>query len=56
MLEAIENQDGSDYTLTDEQVAEVQRRLAEENPETLTYEEWRQHLQGWRERLKQMGE
>ncbi|MBU6442349.1 MAG: hypothetical protein KGR48_00440 [Alphaproteobacteria bacterium] len=38
ILSQLEDQER--YTLTDEQVAEVKRRLAEENPKYLTLEEF----------------
>jgi hypothetical protein len=44
MIVTIEEQDTSPFTLTDEQVAEVRRRRAEKDPETLTLEEFVQRL------------
>ena len=44
MIATIEEQDTSPVTLTDEQVAEVRRRRAERDPETLTLEEFEQRL------------
>ena len=41
-LSGSEDRDG--YHLTDEQLAEIDRRLAEENPEVLTVEEARELL------------
>ena len=41
MLIAMEEQDANPYRLTDEQVAEVERRLADPNPKFLTLEEVR---------------
>jgi hypothetical protein len=41
MLELMEEQDQSTVRLTDEQVAEVERRLADPNPKFLTLEEVR---------------
>jgi hypothetical protein len=40
----MEQQDNSPFTLTDEQVAEVERRLAEPNPKFLTLEEVRERF------------
>ena len=56
ILESIEEQDGSEYALTDEQAAEVRRELEDKNPETLTSEEWRGHLRAWTERLERLSE
>ena len=39
VVELMEEQDASPYGLTDEQVAEVKRRLAEPNPKFLTLQE-----------------
>jgi hypothetical protein len=39
VLSEMEAHDASDYYLTDEQAAEVKRRLAESNPRYLTLEE-----------------
>jgi hypothetical protein len=44
MLELMEEQDHSPVRLTDEQVAEVQRRLADPNPKFLTLEEVRERF------------
>jgi hypothetical protein len=44
MVEMMEEQDRSDLGLTDEQAAEVRRRLAEKNPETVTLAEFKEHL------------
>jgi hypothetical protein len=44
MVELMEEQDRSDWRLTDEQVAEVKRRLADPNPQFLTLEEVRERL------------
>ena len=56
-IEALDTQDGEGaYTLSDEDAAEVQRRLNENDPETMTFEEWSEHLRGWRERLQRMSE
>lgn len=44
MVELMEEQDRSDLRLSDEQVAEVRRRLAEKNPETVTLAEFKEHL------------
>ena len=44
MLLAMEAQDNSPHRLTDEQAAEVRRRLAEPNPETLTLDEFKERL------------
>ena len=41
VLTEMEEQDASPYRLTDEQVAEVKRRLADPNPKFLTLEEVR---------------
>jgi hypothetical protein len=41
VLTEMEQQVASSYTLTDEQVAEVKRRLADPNPKFLTLEEVR---------------
>jgi hypothetical protein len=41
VLELMEEQDKSDLRLSDEQVAEVKRRLADPNPTFLTLEEVR---------------
>lgn len=44
MLELMEEQDQSRVRLTDEQVAEVERRLADPNPKFLTLEEVRERF------------
>jgi hypothetical protein len=44
ILRSMESQDVSGYRLTDEQAAEVRRRLAEKNPKTLTLDELRERL------------
>jgi hypothetical protein len=44
MVELIEEQDKSKLGLTDEQVAEVKRRLADPNPKFLTLEEVRERF------------
>jgi hypothetical protein len=44
LLSEMERQDHSDLGLTDEQAAEVRRRLAEENPKTLTLAEFSARL------------
>jgi hypothetical protein len=44
LLTLIEEQDKNPYRLTDEQRAEVRRRRAEKNPDTLTLEEFDQRL------------
>ncbi|MEA2904868.1 MAG: hypothetical protein QOI12_2255 [Alphaproteobacteria bacterium] len=44
MLMSIEAQDNSGYRLTDEQLAELRRRRAEENPKTLTLAEFDMRL------------
>jgi hypothetical protein len=44
VVELMEEQDASRYHLTDEQVAEVKRRLAEPNPKFLTLEEVRERF------------
>jgi hypothetical protein len=44
MLELMEEQDQSTVRLTDEQVAEVERRLADPNPKFLTLEEVRERF------------
>ena len=40
----MEEQDSSPLRLTDEQAAEVRRRLAEPNPQTLTLAEFNERL------------
>ncbi|MEA2990948.1 MAG: hypothetical protein QOG83_3659 [Alphaproteobacteria bacterium] len=44
MLMSIEAQDNSGYRLTDEQLAELRRRRAEEKPKTLTLAEFDMRL------------
>jgi hypothetical protein len=44
ILMSIEAQDKSGYRLTDEQLAELQRRRAEKNPKTLTLAEFDERL------------
>jgi hypothetical protein len=44
VVEKMEEQDKSDLRLTDEQAAEVRRRLVEKNPETVTLTEFKEHL------------
>jgi hypothetical protein len=44
MVELMEEQDKSELRLTDEQVAEVRRRLADPNPTFLTLEEVRERF------------
>ena len=44
MLADMEAQDASDLHLTAEQVAEVERRLADPNPRFFTLEEVRDHF------------
>jgi hypothetical protein len=44
ILSAMEEQDTSSYRLTEEQVAEVQRRLADPNPKFLSLEEVRERF------------
>jgi hypothetical protein len=44
VLAEMEQQDASPYHLTDEQVAEVNRRLAEPNPRFLTLQEVRKRF------------
>jgi hypothetical protein len=44
VVELMEEQDKSDLRLTDQQAAEVRRRLAERNPSTLTLAELSEHL------------
>jgi hypothetical protein len=45
VVELMEAQDASPYHLTDDQVAEVKRRLAEPNPKFLTLEEVRERFE-----------
>jgi hypothetical protein len=44
VLTQMEEQDASPYQLTDEQLAEVKRRLADRNPKFLTLEEVRERF------------
>jgi hypothetical protein len=44
ILMLMEAQDESAYRLTDEQVAEVERRIADPNPRLLTLEEFNERL------------
>jgi len=44
VLTLMEEQDASPYGLTDEQLAEVERRLAEPNPESMTLTESRRRM------------
>jgi hypothetical protein len=44
VLLAMEKQDRSPYRLTDEQAAEVRRRLAEKNPKTLSLAEFNERM------------
>jgi hypothetical protein len=44
VVELMEEQDASPHHLTDEQVAEVKRRLAEPNPRFLTLQEVRERF------------
>ena len=44
VLTLMEEQDASPYGLTDEQLAEVERRLAEPNPESMTLTESRRRI------------
>ena len=44
VLTEMEEQDASPYHLTDEQVAEVERRLAEPNPKSISMAEVRARL------------
>jgi hypothetical protein len=44
ILEDMEELDASDYRLSDEQVAEVKRRMADPNPKYLTLEEFNAHF------------
>jgi hypothetical protein len=45
LLSEMERQDHSNLRLTDEQAAEVRRRLAEKDPRTLTLAEFSERLQ-----------
>jgi hypothetical protein len=44
VIESMEEQDRSTLRLSDEQVAEVRRRLADPNPRFLTLDEVREHF------------
>lgn len=44
VVELMEEQDNSQLQLTDEQAAEIRRRLAEEHPETMSLAEFTDHL------------
>jgi hypothetical protein len=44
VVKMMEAQDKSGLSLTDEQVAEVQRRLAEDNPNAMTLAEFNERL------------
>ena len=44
VAELMEQQDNSPLRLSEEQAAEVRRRLAEKNPETMTLGEFNEHL------------
>jgi hypothetical protein len=44
ILMSIEAQDASDYSLDEEQLAELRRRRVEENPKTLTLAEFDERL------------
>ena len=44
MLRLMEAQDDRAYRLSDEQVAEVRRRLADTDAETVTLEEFNEHV------------
>lgn len=44
MLEEMEELDASEYRLSDEQVAEVKRRMANPNPKYLTLEEFNERF------------
>ena len=44
LVELMEEQDRSDLRLSDQDAAEVRRRLAEENPEGVTLTEFKEHL------------
>jgi hypothetical protein len=44
IVELMEEQDRSDLRLSDEDVAEVHRRLAEKNPEVVTLAEFKEHI------------
>ena len=44
VVEIMEEQDRSDLRLSDEQAAEVRRRLVEKNPKTITLAEFNERL------------
>lgn len=44
MLKLMEEQDHANYRLTDEQLAEIERRLGDPNPKFLTLEEVRERF------------
>jgi hypothetical protein len=44
VVEIMEEQDKSDLRLSEEQAAEVRRRLAEKNPKTITLAEFNERL------------
>lgn len=44
MFKLMEEQDQTKYRLTDEQIAEIERRLADPNPKFLTLEEVRERF------------
>jgi len=44
ILSEMERQDQSNLRLTDEQAAEVRRRLAEKDPKSITLAEFNEHL------------
>jgi hypothetical protein len=44
VLTLMEEQDATPYALTDEQLAEVERRVAEPNPESVTIAESRRRM------------
>jgi len=44
VVEFMEEQDKSDLHLSERQAAEVRRRLAENNPKTVTLAEFKEHL------------
>ncbi len=44
MVELMEEQDKSELRLSDEDAAEVRRRLAEKNPKSISFDEFKKHL------------
>jgi hypothetical protein len=44
VVEIMEEQDRSELRLSEEQAAEVRRRLAEKNPKTITFAEFNERL------------